>query len=136
MKRLFYFLAAGLLAMQGCSKNVVTPSSSLEGTYTGKFYHYNGAVVPVEKITVRFEADRYRSAAGSNRQPAGGSGNYILDTENGVLKFEDKNVWTTEFDWNLILNGTYKYSLKGDSLILAKTLVESSTRYEYRLKKN
>jgi hypothetical protein len=68
----------------------------------------------------------------ANRIPAGGSGTYTFS--NNKITFNEQNFYTADFDWNLILSGTYNYSFNG------KTLKISANKngvgdYEYVLEK-
>ncbi len=72
--------------------------------------------------------------------PKLGNGAFVVNDSKTVV-FKDKNAWTADFDWNLILNGDYSYQVKGDSLILIKNLNADPAAntiynyYQYRLKR-
>ena len=131
---IFIFLAS--FALSSCSDKLEI--SSLKVTYKGTFtYHDQASSVapqPSGEIVLTITENAYLSTGSPNRIPAGGSGVFEL-TEEGQIKFEDQNIWTADFDWNLILNGYYKYKMRGDSLILKKELNEGVKAYEYRLKR-
>lgn len=134
-------LAATLiLALSGCSDKLSL--DALSGTYTGKFHYLtpeNSAKVTADaKIT--FSDHTYSSLRNTNYIPAGGSGVFEIQPEE-ILNFKDENIWTANFDWGLILNGKYKYDLKGDSLILTRytepcpNCSMQAGLYQYRLKR-
>jgi hypothetical protein len=92
------------------------------------------APAPSGPVEVNFSSDSYQSTGNSNYIPAGGSGTFHI-LENKNIEFKNTNMWTANFDWNLILNGTYTYKLKGDSLILSKEAASGIKVLEYRLKR-
>jgi hypothetical protein len=130
----FLLLVSSILS--ACSDKLEL--SRLKGSYKGIFtYHDQASSIappPSGEIVLTFTENAYLSTGNTNRTPAGGSGVFEL-TEEGQIKFEDQNIWTADFDWNLILNGYYKYKTKGDSLILKKELQAGLKTYEYRLKR-
>lgn len=109
------------LASIGCSDSL-TP-----GNYAGKFIvRYDSATLSGE-TTLRISDGQYTSDGNDNRIPAGGSGTYMLAGEKII--FRDENMWTADFDWNMILNGEYKYSLRGKQLELTRATNRTSYRY-------
>lgn len=137
-------IAAFILALSGCSDKLTL--SALNGTYTGKFYY----IPPGENLnnevsapaSVSFSDNNYSSKGGSGYIPAGGSGTFEIQKEEEILDFKDQNIWTANFDWGLILNGKYKYQVKGDSLILTRFTEPCPScsmmpdLYQYRLKRS
>ena len=45
-----------------------------------------------------------------------GSGSY--DINSGEIEFVDENFWTADFDWSLILSGTWEFEKNGRELVL------------------
>jgi len=135
-------IAAFILVSAGCSDKLNL--SALNGTYTGKFYYIPPAdSMKIADATVSFSDNTYSSQGNPDYIPAGGSGTVEI-LEGDLLNFKDKNVWTANFDWGLILNGKYKYQVKGDSLILNRYFEHCPTgtdcgvvytSYQYRLKR-
>ncbi|MGB4775197.1 MAG: hypothetical protein WBP45_08495 [Daejeonella sp.] len=132
---------AFIVSVVGCSDK--KEPDTLNGKYTGVFY-YSGptpatlnfeAILP-HPASITFSNNNYTSVGNNDHYPAGGSGTFKFLSENSKqILFEDKNVWTADFDWNLVLNGEYKYELKKDSLILSKKINNTSNSYVYRLKR-
>ena len=85
-----------------------------EGTYTGIFTVAYPTGTHTGKTTLELQNSKYTCEGNANRIPAGGSGAYAIDTDK--ITFHDENIWTADFDWNLILNGTYDYSFDGKKL--------------------
>ena len=127
-----------LLATSSCEEKS-DHKTIIEGTYSGTFTNWNNdpaanTVILNGQTTVTFSNNTYTSSGNDNKIPAGGSGTFKI--EENFVNFVDRNVWTANFDWNLILNGSYTYSMKGDSLFLLKTLGYNHYRYELKRKNN
>lgn len=135
-----FFLIITLLGACSEKLNLVI----LDGTYKGFFYFIPpGGGQPTksaEEISLSLSGNTYTSSAGTGRIPAGGSGKFMAQ-QNNKLQFTDEQVWTADFDWNMILNGNYRYELKSDSLILTRNFEICSGcntlngTYQYRLKR-
>lgn len=106
------------------------------GTYKGSFIvSYNGEKHTSDNVEVIFDNEnKYTSTGKRNpRIPAGGSGTYII--KNKTIQFSDKNPWTAEFDWGLILSGEYQYVQSGNHLTLKKIIKSDNITsiYQYDL---
>jgi hypothetical protein len=128
------YLIATVVFMGSCSKTLLQPNS-VEGTYKGQFELKNTdsaqAMPGSGAVTVNFTATDYKASANSNYIPAGGAGTYSVRKDS--IDFKDDSMHTANFDWNLLLNGTYRYTVKGDSIMLSKEL--GTQIYLYKLKK-
>ena len=117
-----------LLAVTACNKDNTTPVK-LEGTYTGKFtstsVNANTGAVKVKISGKTFQATLNTFMSLESR------GSYAIS--NNQITFQDSLAHTANFDWGLLLNGTYKQSTKGDSIVWTKT--SGSNKYTYILKK-
>ncbi len=122
-----------LAGLAGCKKNNTKPV--FNGTYSGKFTHGMEKNRATTDSEINFSGNSYTSTLGS--------GTFTVQ-KNNVISFEDKNFYTTEFDWNMILKQDYTYQIKGDSLILTKKFPQvakpgevkvTDWLYQYRLKK-
>jgi hypothetical protein len=129
---LLVFLVA-CLVIAGCKNENVTPQQ-LQGTYKGSFASVNTASASDRSGLLGGSAQVVIS--GSNYQ--GGStaaqqsrGSYVI--ENNDIIFTDSLAHTADFNWALLLNGTFKQSTKGDSLVWTKTL--GTYNYIFTLKK-
>jgi len=117
-----------LLALAACNKDNATPVQ-LDGAYTGTF---TSSSVNATNGTIKVLISGKTYQATLNTFMAIGSrGSYTVN--NNQLTFQDSLVHTANFDWGLLLNGTYTQITKGDSLILEKR--GDSYSYVYRLKK-
>ncbi|SRX56133.1 hypothetical protein [Aequorivita sp. CIP111184] len=113
-------IAIAVLAFNACNKSDdTTANENLQGTYSGMFTveYLNGDSFS-RPVTVIFnENNKYQSSGNADRIPAGGSGTYEKGTTK--INFSDINIWTADFDWNLILNEEYDYSINGNQLVLS-----------------
>jgi hypothetical protein len=130
-----------MILFAGCSDKL--NPDLLNGRYTGTFHYISpadlkGTSAPAD---VRLADGRYSSAGNEHYIPAGGSGTFVIKDQK-FLEFKDENIWTANFDWGLILNGTYNYEVKADSLILTRykepcpTCDMTPSLYQYRLKRS
>lgn len=102
------------------------------GTYEGIFTASHSSGELSGEVTLKLQEGWYTCIGNPNRIPAGGRGTYTV--EEGKMIFNDENVWTADFDWNLILNGEYDYTFDGQKLIIWKDINDEST-YRYELEK-
>jgi hypothetical protein len=133
MKKLFYTFA---LAIGLCACEKENNAADFSGTYTGTFNTIIAGKMHVEPAELVLQRPGFNMTKG----PKFSSGNFEVKDKMRI-NFTDTNVWPANFDFNLVLNGTYKYEALGDSLILTKMLpIEnpSSTlmHYQYRLKRS
>ncbi|WP_276364094.1 hypothetical protein [Daejeonella sp. H1SJ63] len=116
----------------------------LDGSYKGFFYYIPAGGTQItksaEEVSVILNGKEYTSTGSTGRIPAGGTGKYSV-LSNNIVQFQDERVWTADFDWNMILNGNYRYEVKNDSLILTRNFELCSScnttngLYQYRLKR-
>ena len=81
---------------------------NIEGKYSGIFTVQYSNFSASGKTSLELKDGKFICIGSSNRIPAGGSGNYSVN--NNKIIFEDRNFWTANFDWNLILNEEYEYT--------------------------
>ena len=121
-------IASSLLS--GCQPDNVTV---VDGTYTGKFTVSNATGIQTGSVTLVLKDGNYTSTGSANRIPAGGSGTFSIDK--GNLTFNDRNFWTADFDWNLILSGQYSYTFDGARLVIFSRK-NGVGQYKYILERN
>ena len=130
MKKLIFILAAAV-TLVACEKD--KNAKDFKGTYSGTFRtKQDGKMVMTDTELILLNGN-FEVKKG----PKLGSGSFKLEDKRKVT-FSDKNVWPADFDWNLILNGSYTYQALGDSLILTRVLSATTpidnNYYQYRLK--
>jgi len=124
------FAVAIISACKKDAATTVTPEK-LQGNYTGWVVSDGIETVSiVGNVSVQISGGNYQSAFTSSSFPAGSSKGSFTVNNNQVV-FVDSLAHTANFNWGVLLNGTYATQFKGDSLILNK----SDGSYSYRLKK-
>ncbi len=128
MKKLIY-LSLLLIVLAGCEKEGTLVQ--LDGTYTGTFRTMVNNKEQITEFEVTLDSKRFTTIKGG-----AGRGTFELLSKEKI-KFTDELFYTANFDWSTLLNGNYTYEVKGDSLILNKTLENpvKDNYYQYRLKK-
>lgn len=121
------FSVAVLIA--GCNKDEL---NIMDGTYTGTFTVRYSSGTQTGPTTLNLQDGKFSCQGNPNRIPAGGSGTFFADSK--TITFQDENVWTADFDWNLILSGQYNYTFNGKKL---KIFADKNQvgYYEYDLEK-
>lgn len=102
-----------------------------DGAYTGTFKVVYDTATFTGLTTLRLDGDTYRCEGNDNRIPAGGSGTFAI--RDNTIIFHDENMWTADFDWNLILQGEYHYTYDGRNLKLS--MRKNATLYSYDLRR-
>jgi hypothetical protein len=131
-----YVLILTAVLFVGCKKDkVASATTNLDGSYVGEFaYSASGATIyapPISgRLTINMSVNKYTATSPINF-PASAAGHFTIN--NNQIAYTDSTVHTANFDWGLILNGTYTYSTKGDSLFLTKK--SSFSTYAYKLVK-
>ncbi|MBB6108433.1 hypothetical protein [Mucilaginibacter lappiensis] len=127
---IFFILLSATLSFTACTKDKATaPPQKLDGTYTGAFTSSStDATNATAKVVI---SGKTYQATLNTAFGVSSKGSYA--TGNNQIAFTDSTVHTANFDWGLLLNGTYTSTTKGDSLILVKK--GAGFNYTYRLKK-
>jgi hypothetical protein len=128
-------LAMAVVGLSGCSKQIIQ-TKNIDGTYTGVVEVLNtdsaANAKPVQgRIVVNFKGMDYTCSANLVYEYASGAGKFFVRPD--VMTFTDILIHPVGFNWNLVLNGSYKYSIAGDSITLVRK-VEAKT-FTYHLKK-
>lgn len=121
------------------TKDPVKEPSIFEGIYKGIFsVTYSVKPFPgferqeTGGVTVTLEDGKFLCTGNANRIPVGGQGSYSIS--GNKIVFVSEGFYTADFDWNLILNGTYEYTLEGDKLTFGANKNDVGY-YEYALVK-
>ncbi|GAA3970807.1 hypothetical protein [Mucilaginibacter dorajii] len=118
---LLFFLVA-CLVIAGCKNEKVTPQQ-LQGTYKGSFASVNTASASDRSgllggsAQVVISGNNYQGGSTAVQQSRG---SYVI--KDNAITFTDSLVHTANFNWSLLLSGTFKQSTKGDSVVWTKTL--------------
>lgn len=132
------FMVFGLVmatAIISCRKSEQPdPEAVYSGTFTVKYQ----TAIPEQPVvshsgatTLTLSGGKYSCTGNKDRIPAGGSGTYSIKGDKII--FADQNFWTADFDWRLILNGIYDYTIDGTKIKISRA--DEYASYEYDLKK-
>jgi hypothetical protein len=101
----------------------------LKGHYTGTFSYSNPYIrTRPSAVVLHLQGTSFSGNSDHARYPAIGVGSWQAD--NNTIRFENKSMWTADFDWNLILKGEFNYRLNGNQLSIWKTVGNSMYTYE------
>jgi hypothetical protein len=115
MIRFFFF--ALLLFCLSCNKEA--REQQLAGNYTGVFQRLSSAgTYPEAAVTLNLQSNSFTGSSSNARYPALCHGKW--EAGSNTLVFTNSCVWTADFDWTLILDKTFQYERKGDSLLLTR----------------
>ncbi len=123
--------------LNSCNNDDDNLNQNLNGNYSGIFtVEYSDGTTFSNNVTVTFnEQNNYSSSGNGNNNdfyPAGGSGTY--EKGKSTIIFNDINLWLAHFDWGLILDGEYEYSINESELTIS-TNKNNSSFYKYELTK-
>jgi hypothetical protein len=83
-----------------------------EGAYAGTFTRTG---MSTAHVTINFGQNAYDGESDTDKYPAICHGSFNLS--GNLIVFADSCAWTANFDWSLILNGTYSISFQDDGII-------------------
>jgi len=86
------------------SSDTVAPNE-LSGNYVGTFHRTN---MGTSQVMLSFINNSFSGSSSVEKYPALCHGSFLLNSPN--ITFTDSCTWTADFDWTLILNGTYNIS--------------------------
>jgi hypothetical protein len=125
MKNLLILLIFLALAGSGCEKPAKNTENITKGVYYGTFQRNNaGNRGLVSNISISFFDGKWIGESDMQHYPAICHGTY--ETKGNKLIIANECAWTADFDWSLIFSGEYIYIKNGDSLIITKTLNNST----------
>ncbi len=113
MKLSVVIFLISLTSLISCSNDEVI-NYNIEGNYTGIFKRGdNTSNVALQLVNNEFSGG---STEGYNKFPAICKGTYTV--KNDEITFNNTCIWTAEFDWTLILGGSWNYAFKNNTLTL------------------
>lgn len=110
--RVFVSIVALSLLFIACQKDNDNDSIDIGGLYSGTF---NRTGMDSSTVKLDFSGNRFEGTSDQPKYPAICHGSF--EANSNTIVFTDSCTWTADFDWSLILNGTYNLSLQGDSTI-------------------
>lgn len=96
-------------------------SQELEGTYSGTFQRFSGETAgETALVELNFENGNWEGTSSLQKYPALCNGTYKI--ENQEITFTNACFWTADFDWTLILSGTFVIEQSQNTLKLERIL--------------
>jgi len=96
------------------------------GIYSGTFQRqlaFGGG--EIANVSITFSENTWTGQSDIAKYPALCHGTFSLDKSKII--FTNECAWTAEFDWSLILGGTYDFTLNGKQLVITKGYSGPST---------
>ena len=116
-----------LAALSACDKERF--EKQIEGNYTGSFQRTAPTgPYPVQQVSLHLNDNSFSGQSSNARQPALCHGRW--EAGSSVIDFHNSCVWTADFDWTLILTGTFRYELNGTRLKMWKKTGDITDTYE------
>jgi len=125
------------IMMTGCDNNT---ADELEfGTYSGSFtvfYDYNTSEQTSHSGSTVLTLDEggYNLTEETYVTPPRSIGN--CEWTAATISFQDTTIHTAEFDWQLIIHGSYVYSYDGLTLDMSQLDSDAKRKYRYILTKD
>ena len=118
---LILLLIAGSLpsCRKGCSMGM---GPKLQGTYTGTFVRWIEKQGAPSNVTITFSANHFNGNGDSLDYPSICSGTFTTSISPDSVQFTNQCDFPANFDWTLILNGSYKLIQMGDSLYIRRII--------------
>lgn len=135
MKKTGIIILCIATTLLSCSKDMFqdpAPASLSDGTYVGTFQRQTLATSTASQVTLTLSGGNWNGNSSILRYPALCSGQY--STMGTQVQFEDTCTWSADFDWSLILDGTYDITQYDDTLVLTKQQGNSTVDI-YKLKR-
>ena len=117
MKSKILIFVTLLVVLISCDRNdaEVSIPQNINGNYIGIFER-NGVS---SNVQLNLNSGTFYGQSSTQKFPALCNGTYSITSN--TITFEDKCVWTAEFDWTLILGGQWNLNMIGNVLILKKS---------------
>ncbi len=119
MKNLMALVSFLALTLHSCKK-APSDTSPLSGTYKGTFQRQTPYGSPVSNVTISFKGNQWTGESQFSKYPALCHGTFKLNENRDSITFENSCIWTAEFDWTLILGGTYRVKVSGSNIEISK----------------
>jgi hypothetical protein len=116
---ILFCLASGFISCNKTASEFIIPN----GTYSGTFQRLTNAGGPFSNVTISFLGNNWKGQSQYAKYPGLCQGTYTAGPDS--ITFENACFWTAEFDWSLILNGSYKITISGKSLQISRTYSDS-----------
>jgi hypothetical protein len=127
--RLTLSLLVCAICFISCQKNDRQETSiNISGAYAGTFVRSGRDTASIE---LNLTQSAFSGSSSIPKYPAICKGTY--NPGESTIEFKDACPWTADFDWTLILDGTYNWQATGDEIVFWR--ITGSIKDEYRLKR-
>lgn len=114
------FLAVCCMFLVSCQAGMMSDGALTDGRYVGMFLRTD----PVAKyqpsnVTITIRGDRFEGSSSVRNYPAICEG--TLRTDGASVDFQNDCFFTADFDWSLILSGTFRVSQERNTITLVKS---------------
>lgn len=117
MKQIFFFPILSFLVLSCSSKN--SSNSVIDGDYEGSFNRESpNAFNPSSEVSLTFDNGSFEGVSSMNDYPAICNGTYEINKSE--ITFENECVFTADFDWTFILDGTFEFQFIENELRIRK----------------
>jgi hypothetical protein len=103
--------------ISSCNKNSEHPYYFPSGTYAGTFTRSGDTSGP-SHIQITFHEDSFSGTSDRNFYPAICNGTYRVFGDS--IAIQNLCAFLAFFDWTLIFNGNYQFSIQGDSVYFTR----------------
>ena len=110
--RLLVPILAFTLILVACQKDNDEVIGNFDGLYSGTFQRTG---MDTTDVSIEFFQNTFRGESSRDKYPAICRGSFDLD--NNSINLVDSCTWTADFDWSLILNGSYNISFRQDNTL-------------------
>lgn len=121
MKHVMLWAMVGLvLTAWSCNPTENVDPTSMQGQFAGTFERtVNGQSEGVANVGLILEGNSFSGSGGPNRYPVICNGTFTVS--GGNITFENACFFTADFDWSLILSGSFRLSRVGGEYILQRS---------------
>jgi hypothetical protein len=106
--------------LSSCRKSC-SMGNMISGTYNGTLVRWLGKEGPVANVKITFTGDAFNGNSDSLNYPSICSGTFNTVSTDSI-HFINQCDFLANFDWTLILNGSYKLIQTGDSLYFRRVI--------------
>ena len=133
MKALFILILA-IPLMTGCEKSFENAGDNndldLKGRFLGTFHRTGGETA---NISILFSENSFEGDSDKMKYPAICNGTFTVNNDDDRINFDNACAWSADFDWTLILDGTYNFVVNPDKSLIISRTYENNIRDEYKL---
>jgi len=126
MKKILFSVVIFSIILHSCESDHKNATEIPIGIYSGTFQRqlaFGGG--EIANVSITFSENSWTGQSDRPKYPALCHGTFSLD--NDKIIFTNECAWTAEFDWSLILSGTYDLTLNEKQLVITKGYSGPST---------